>query len=247
MEKKRRILLLESNPGRTIVCVMRDLVLGSAMSMTFSAYGGIAPYRWTLAGDLPDGLSWDATTATLSGTPTVPGSFPITITLQDSQRTVVQKAFLFRVVALPLTISGEAPDAQVGDTLNFDYTANGGVPPYTFTVQSGALPAGGSLSTAGHLGGTVTTPETATPVIRVTDSAFTTADLVDSITIAPATLALSGTYPSGTVGVSYSHDLTISGGVGPYTLTGGTGLASGTLPAGLSLSIVGSALRLSGT
>ena len=65
---------------------------------------------------------------------------------------------------------------------------------------------------------------------------------------APATLALSGTFPAATVGVAYDEYLTISGGVTPYSLTGGTGLASGSLPAGLSLSIDSTThLRLSGT
>lgn len=60
-------------------------------------------------------------------------------------------------------------------------------------------------------------------------------------------LALSGTFPSATVGVAYDQYLTVSGGVTPYSLTGGTGVASGTLPAGMSLSISGSQLHLSGT
>lgn len=65
-----------------------------------------------------------------------------------------------------------------------------------------------------------------------------------------AALAITGTYPDGEFGVPYSEDLALSGGNGVYTLTGGTGVASGTLPAGLSLSIAGSGpytLRLSGT
>ncbi|HEU4376271.1 MAG TPA: putative Ig domain-containing protein [Telluria sp.] len=61
------------------------------------------------------------------------------------------------------------------------------------------------------------------------------------------TLALAGTFASATVGVSYSSSLSISGGLAPYSLTGGTGVASGTLPGGLSLSISGSTLVLSGT
>lgn len=61
------------------------------------------------------------------------------------------------------------------------------------------------------------------------------------------TLALSGTFAAATVGTPYSSSLAISGGLAPYSLTGGTGLASGSLPAGLSLSIVGSSLVLSGT
>lgn len=60
-------------------------------------------------------------------------------------------------------------------------------------------------------------------------------------------LVLTGTFANGSVGIAYSSDLTIAGGNGVYSLTGGDGVTVGSLPAGLSLSIVGSALRLSGT
>lgn len=62
-----------------------------------------------------------------------------------------------------------------------------------------------------------------------------------------ATLALTGAFAAATVGVAYSSSLAITGGLAPYSLTGGTGVAAGTLPAGLSLSISGSNLVLSGT
>ena len=62
-----------------------------------------------------------------------------------------------------------------------------------------------------------------------------------------ATLALGGTFSGAQVGATYSSSLAISGGVAPYSLTGGTGLSTGSLPAGLALSISGSTLVLSGT
>lgn len=62
------------------------------------------------------------------------------------------------------------------------------------------------------------------------------------------TLTITGTFPGGTVGTAYDEFVTISGGETPYTLTGGTGVASGSLPAGLSLSIENTdELHLSGT
>lgn len=60
--------------------------------------------------------------------------------------------------------------------------------------------------------------------------------------------ALSGTFKRVRIGVPYSSDLLATGGDGTYYLYGGTGLVSGSLPAGLSLSVVSSnLLRLSGT
>lgn len=50
-----------------------------------TASGGTAPYSYKVtAGSLPDGLTFDDATATLSGTPTAGGSFPFTVTVTDS-------------------------------------------------------------------------------------------------------------------------------------------------------------------
>lgn len=54
-----------------------------------------------------------------------------------------------------------------------------------------------------------------------------------------ATLALTGTFAAATVGAAYSSSILITGGLEPYSLTGGTGVASGSLDTGFALSITG--------
>jgi len=54
-----------------------------------------------------------------------------------------------------------------------------------------------------------------------------------------AALAVTGTFAAATVGVAYSSSLPITGGLEPYSLTGGTGIASGSLDTGFALSITG--------
>jgi hypothetical protein len=59
-------------------------VLGTAMTpVTFTATGGIGTTTLALSGTLPSGVSFDAPSATLSGTPTQTGSFPFSITATD--------------------------------------------------------------------------------------------------------------------------------------------------------------------
>jgi hypothetical protein len=59
--------------------------VGAAYSHTFPSGGGQAPLTFSItAGSLPAGLSLDAATGIVSGTPTGPGSFPFTIQVVDA-------------------------------------------------------------------------------------------------------------------------------------------------------------------
>ena len=58
---------------------------GVAYSQTLTAAGGTAPYSYKVTGGaLPAGLTFDAATATFSGTPATGGSYSITVTVTDS-------------------------------------------------------------------------------------------------------------------------------------------------------------------
>jgi hypothetical protein len=61
------------------------------------------------------------------------------------------------------------PNGTIGLAYTQTLTASGGTGPYAFTVTTGALPAGLTLSPAGILSGTPTTAGTSTFTIRATD------------------------------------------------------------------------------
>jgi hypothetical protein len=151
----------------------------------------------------------------------------------------------FSYLASALAISGAAPDGPPSTAYSFTYTRTGGAGPFIWSITVGSLPPGVTLNTGtGQISGTPTTTGTYSWTVQVMDSFGTTVSDPDSVTIAYATLTLSGTYAAATVGAAYSSDLTIAGGNGIYSNPRAT---VGSVPAGLSLSIVSGKLRLSGT
>ena len=58
---------------------------GIAYTAALNAIGGTAPYKWSItSGTLPNGLTLNATTGVISGTPTVAGTYKFTAQVKDS-------------------------------------------------------------------------------------------------------------------------------------------------------------------
>ncbi len=138
------------------------------------------------------------------------------------------------------------PRARVGVAYSQLVTATGGMPPYTWRLASGTLPAGITLGTAtGQLTGTPTAAGSAPLALVVTDAAGQTAQGLFTLSVDPATtptpLSIPAfTLPAARVGTPFTHALAAGGGTPPYTWN----LQAGTLPAGVTLSAAG---QLSGT
>ena len=139
---------------------------------------------------------------------------------------------------LSITTTSLAP-GHTGTAYSATLSATGGTAPYNWTVKSGALPTGLSLSAAGAISGTPTAAGASSFVALVTDSksgSATSGNL--SIAISGGMLQITTTTaPTGTVGTAYpSFQLAATGGVPPYSWAVTTGSS---LPAGLSLSTAG--------
>jgi hypothetical protein len=67
-------------------------------SATLAASGGVTPYTWSIAsGTLPNGLSLNAATGTIAGTPHQHGMFRFTVRLSDTTGATAQAALQLRI------------------------------------------------------------------------------------------------------------------------------------------------------
>ena len=173
---------------------------GGAYTWDFSLSGGAAPYTWSVAsGSLPPGLALTSPYATsgdnnsqLSGTPTTAGTYPFTIRVSDYDGQQATQQFSL-TVAPPLQITPTTlPAGTVGVKYSRDLPAQGGTPPYTWSVVNNIneLPPGLTLDTTAPdynnvLTGTPTKAGTFSFPMQVQDSQDNTVSGTVTITINP--------------------------------------------------------------
>jgi hypothetical protein len=215
---------------------------GTAGTFTVTTTAGY-PTATTLSrtGTLPGGVSFTDNgdgTATLAGTPTAAGSFPITITASNGASTDATQAFTLTVTKLPVITSGNAATFAIGSAGSFTVTTAAGYPATTSLSVTGALPSGVSFTDNGD--GTATLA--GTPAAGTTGSyplTFTAGNSAGStqqaftLTVNPAnaspviTSADNATFRMGTAGT-----FTVTTTAGFPTAT--TITKTGSLPAGVS-------------
>ena len=214
--------------------------LGAVYSHQFTA-SGAGPISWTSSGALPGGLTLNAGTGLLSGTPTAAAVFPFSVTANNSggSSAPLSVSVTISPPSGPPLIQNAAPaTATIGVPYSHQYTATGALP-INYLPATG-LPPGITLittgSTAGLLSGTPTTAGAFS--FNVTATNGTTPDDVKPVTITVSALAAptitSGTPPAGTATSAYTFNFaaTSAAAVTWSVLTGA-------LPPGLALSASG--------
>jgi hypothetical protein len=220
-------------------------VAGVSYSQMLAVSGGRPPYVWSAAsGALPAGLTL-STGGLVSGVPITYGSSAFSVVVTDAGGLTASQSFSLTINPAPLTIAtvSSLPYGIAGAAYSQTLTAAGGVPPYVWQLNaggifnSGVLPPLLTLGSNGVIAGVPTTPGEWAFNITVTDAALHTASQTFSLTITLGPLAIStpATLPAAVAGAAYSQTLAATGGAPPYTWQ----VASGTWPAGLSMSSAG--------
>ena len=234
-------LLVISTPSGALL----DAVVGKAYTTTLQFTGGTAPFTWTVtSGQTPAGLIL-STAGVLSGTPTTANATatPLTLQVQDSGSPAQSKTLNVTIRVAPAlaitTTAGALPDAVQGVAYNVSLNSSGGIAPLSWTVVSGALPSGLTLSSGGSITGTPTATGTFSFTAQAQDSSNPPQQQTVAFTLRSAAPLIIGT-PSGSLpdavqGISYSYSLQSTGGITPTAW----GVSSGQLPPGITLSAAG--------
>jgi len=186
-------LVIAGIPPVITTTTLPNGTLGFAYSQVVQSTGYEAPTFTVTAGALPAGLSLNAVTGEISGTPTSDGTFAFTVTATNSEGTDDQ-ALTIDVIEIAPTLTTAALSAG---TVGVPYSAALAVPggsPATFAVTSGTLPAGLTLNPAtGVISGTPTFVGVASFTVSATNGAGTDLQTFSlTIVVSPAALAATG-------------------------------------------------------
>ena len=236
--------MINSLAGSAIPAISTSSPLASGeaglfYSTTLSSIGGMPAYTYAIfAGNLPTGMGLSSV-GVISGTATATGTFSFTVQVTDSKgafSTTPLSLTIYPQGTPVITTGSPLPAAFVNGNYNVTLTASGGATPYTWTLASGNLPAGLSLSTSGTISGTPTILGTTTFTIQVAgnDGLAWSAPFSITVTTQP-TITTASTLASGVVNAPYSQPLAASGGTTLYTWS----VVSGSLPTGLKLGVAG--------
>ncbi|MBU7315157.1 putative Ig domain-containing protein [Paenibacillus oleatilyticus] len=205
--------------------------VGVAYSQALTATGGDGMYVWAVTGGaLPAGVTFDAATAKLSGTPTMANSHSFTVQLTDGNGVTATKELTIQVNPVLEVSTTSVPHGAVGAAYTASLAAAGGNGVYAWSIAAGTVPGGLTLAADGTLSGTPASEGTFSFVVLVTDGNSMTASRALTLQIHPQLVIHAPVLPEGTVGTAYlQQTLSASGGNGTYTWS----VASGSLPAGM--------------
>ncbi len=173
-----------------IIILTQGVAIAAPQDFPVTGTGGQLPYTYSVSPALPAGLSLNATTGQITGTPTTPqGATNYTMTVSDGIEPNDTEDFTITINAA-LATSLDISNSVL--TQNVDYvglqpvSATGGTAPITWSVMPG-LPAGLSMDPAtGIISGTPTVQQIGTDyTITATDFFGATSSKVHNIAVIP--------------------------------------------------------------
>jgi hypothetical protein len=250
--------------GALLVCPAAQV--GQPYNLQLIALAGCDTYWWEFTnGGLPPGLSMSSS-GLITGTPSATGSTEPWVQVHDLTATMggppwcggdnaSQRQFVFNTVAGLSIQQQSVPGGTINKPYSQQLTAisitslnpvQGSPAQATWSIKSGSLPAGVTLSSSGLLSGTPTAEGSYTFVVQAVGGGNATDTETETLTIrqpivATTPVAAGQLGPKEEVGVHLQVAQTATGGAGTFTWS----VTSGALPTGVNLN--GADGTLSGT
>lgn len=214
----------------TTGATLPQATVGVVYDVSLQATGGTGEYAWQLVGGaLPDSLTLSPG-GRLSGMPMQSGTLSLSVKVVSGSVSSTT-GFALTVAPPPLAITTPAlPVATLGISYNQFLDVTGGSGPVTWSVASGALPPGLSLSIAGIILGNATALGESSFRVRAERGTLNAERGYALRVVAPPLSINPTTVPGAKVGERYTVQMQGAGGVGGYTWT------ADSIPPGLSLS-----------
>jgi len=222
-----------ANISITIAAAPNTSVINSATSasgtvgtaFSYTATGTNTPTSFNISG-LPGGLTANATTGVISGTPTTAGSYSVTVSANNAGGTgaaVTVAVTIAPPATAPVISSSTSTSVAVGAA--FSYTITASNTPTSFAASG--LPLGLSLDTVtGAISGTPTVAGVYTVGLSASNAGGTSSTVNLTLTVGSLSSITSASSATGAVGVAFTYTATASPAGTSFNISG--------LPSGLS-------------
>ena len=188
--------------------------VGVAFSQQPTVTGGDSPFSWAIsAGSLPSGVTLNASTGLISGTPTASGNFSFTLKATDSKSVAATKTVSLVIAALPTFTFGSPATPQVGISYSTVLSVSGGTGPVVWSISTGTLPPGLTLDAAsGTVSGTPTTSGSYPFTVKAVDAnnQSTTKSTTLAPTAGPLVITKTANVASTTAGGTVTYTISIA-------------------------------------
>ena len=166
--------------------------IGVPFRLTPVVTNAIGPLTFAPAGALPDGLTLDAVSGAIEGTPTRVAVWTLGVQVGDARGAAPLQPLTITIAPATLTILPiDLSHGQVGTMYSLNLNAKGGVLPYTWTLNGGPLPNGMVINPSGTISGVPSSSGTFVFGVRVTDATGTSATAAVSLLVEPAAVTAS--------------------------------------------------------